>query len=222
MERVEEIYQGFVVDHQLERSGLFEALRERYTSLDAVLYPGCFVHLTPSFFFQHVVYVDRNDLARGFFGNKEGVLRKVRSRQQYAQPPHIRFIAQDYLQPLPVLEESFDLLLALYAGGISRACGRYLRVGGLLVTNDHHGDATEAATEENLDLVAVVREQRGRYTFDEQALDTYLVPKAPGRPTRGRVVPSRPELARTADYYVFRKSRPAAASLEPGRFSPPH
>ncbi|MCP3105235.1 hypothetical protein LZ198_40835 [Myxococcus sp. K15C18031901] len=222
MERVEEIYQGFVVDHQLERAGLFAALRERFAALETVLYPGCFVHLTPSFFFQHVVYVDRNDLARGFFGNKEGVMRKVRSRQEYPEPPNVRFIGQDYLQPLPVLEESFDLLLALYAGGISRACGKYLRVGGLLVTNDHHGDATEAAAEENLALVAVMREQRGSYVVDDQDLDKYLVPKAPDRLPRGRPLPARPELARTADYYVFRKTRPALTSLEPGRFSPPH
>ncbi|NTX02191.1 hypothetical protein HUA74_25885 [Myxococcus sp. CA051A] len=222
MERVEEIYQGFVVDHQLERAGLFELLRERFVAVDTVLYPGCFVHITPSFFFQHVVYVDRNDLAQGFFANKDGVLRKISSRQQYAQKAHVRFVSQDYLQPIPALEESFDLLLALYAGGISRACGKYLKVGGLLVTNDHHGDAAEAAAEENLELVAVVKELRGKYTFSDQELAAYLVPKLPPRGPAALDDAGGSHWARPADYYVFRKTRPGAASLETGRFSAPH
>ncbi|MCP3164178.1 hypothetical protein [Myxococcus qinghaiensis] len=222
MERVEEIYQGFVVDHQLERAGLFELLRERFVAVDTVLYPGCFVHITPSFFFQNVVYVDRNDLAQGFFANKDGVLRKIGSRQQYEQQASVRFVAQDYLQPIPALEESFDLLLALYAGGISRACGKYLKVGGLLVTNDHHGDAAEAAAEENLELIAVVKEQRGTFTFSDQELSSYLVPKIPPRGPAARDTAGASHWERPADYYLFRKTRPSAMTLEPGRFSAPH
>ncbi|MFY2559759.1 hypothetical protein ACN469_19140 [Corallococcus terminator] len=222
MERVEEIYQGFVVDHQLERAGLFELLRERFVAVDTVLYPGCFVHITPSFFFQHVVYVDRNDLAQGFFANKDGVLRKIGSCQQYEQKASVRFVAQDYLQPIPALEESFDLLLALYAGGISRACGKYLKVGGLLVTNDHHGDAAEAATEENLELIAVVKEQRGKFIFSDEELSAYLVPKIPPRGPAARDTAGASHWERPADYYLFRKTRPGAATMEPGRFSAPH
>ncbi|MBZ4399483.1 class I SAM-dependent methyltransferase [Myxococcus faecalis] len=222
MERVEEIYQGFVVDHQLERAGLFEVLRERYVAVDTVLYPGCFVHITPSFFFQHVVYVDRNDLAQGFFANKDGVLRKISSRQQYAQKAYVRFVAQDFTQPIPILDESFDLVLSLYAGGIARACGKYLKVGGLLVTNDHHGDAADAAAEENLALVAVVKELRGKFTFSDQELDTYLVPRQATRGPRASRSEGRPEWTRHADYYVFRKTHPGPSTQEPGRFSAPH
>lgn len=222
MERVEEIYQGFVVEHQLERAGLFELLRERYVAVNTVLYPGCFVHITPSFFFQDVVYVDRNDLARGFFANRDGVLSKIGSRQKYQQRPQVRFVSQDYTQPIPVLEESFDLLLALYAGGISRTCGKYLKVGGLLVTNDHHGDAAEAATEETLELIAVVNEAQGTFTLDDQSLDTYLVPSKPALAPGAAEAPRRTEWTRSADYYVFRKMFADPSLQEPSRFSRPH
>ncbi|QSQ15931.1 hypothetical protein [Myxococcus landrumensis] len=222
MERVEEIYQGFVVEHQLERAGLFELLRERFVTVNTVLYPGCFVHITPSFFFQDVVYVDRNDLAQGFFANRDGVLRKIGSRQKYEQRPQVRFVSQDYTQPIPVLDESFDLLLALYAGGISRTCGKYLKVGGLLVTNDHHGDAAEAATEETLELIAVVNEEQGTFTFSDQSLDAYLVPSKAEQASTSVELPKRTEWTRSADYYVFRKMFADPSLQEPSRFTRPH
>jgi hypothetical protein len=134
-----------VVAHGLERLELLEALRGRCPREAAVLYPGCFLHVTPSFFFQHVVYVDRQPLAAEFFADEEGVRAIVAARRRYREAPYLRFLALDYTLPLPLREASYDLVLALHAGGISRSCAGYLRPGGLLLSNDHGGDAADAA-----------------------------------------------------------------------------
>jgi len=61
----------------------------------------------------------------------------------------VRFIHQDFTDPLPLREGSFDLLPALYAPGVARAMARYLCVGGLLATDNHGGDAVDTMREEN-------------------------------------------------------------------------
>ncbi|MGI5863952.1 MAG: hypothetical protein ACOX6T_18115 [Myxococcales bacterium] len=207
--RTEDIYRDFVIAHGLERLALFELLSNRLGESATVLYPGCFVHITPSFFFQHVVYIDRNDLAAAFFAEEKGVRRLIDAHRRYRREPYVRFLAQDFTRELPLRENSFDLLLALYAGGISRSCVRYLKEGGLLVSNDHQGDAREAAARGDLVLSAVITEKRGAVGIVERELDGYLSPKL--RPGKRGTAASTKDYQRSADYYVFRKVRPKVA-----------
>lgn len=195
--RIAVSYQEYVVTPDLERIALLEALRARCPREATVLYPGSSVHVTPSFFFQHVVYVDRSEMSRDFFGRAGAVLELVNARKQYRQQPFIRFVEQDFTANLPVPEGSFDLLLALYAGGISRACGRYVKPGGFVLTNDHHGDAQDAAELPGFELQAVVQERRGKLLFQDTDLERYVGPPGSGGP-RHR---SQPRPA----YYLFRR-----------------
>ena len=55
-----------------ERAGLFELIQKQFLC-ETALYPGCLIHITPSFYFAHVVYVDHNPLSREFFSQKEQV-----------------------------------------------------------------------------------------------------------------------------------------------------
>lgn len=193
--RLANTYQEYVVAPGLERTALLEALRARCPREATLLYPGSSVHLTPSFFFQHVVYVDRSELSRDFFACTRAVLDVVNARKQYRQQPFIRFIEQDFTTDLPVPEASFDVLLALYAGGISRSCGRYVKPGGLVLTDDHHDDAHDAAKLPGFELHAVVNERRGKVVIEEQHLERY----AWADTSRGHRA--------KADYYLFRRGR---------------
>lgn len=172
---VESLYREYVVDHGLERAGLFEAILARDPSLTTVLYPGCFLHVTPSFFFPHVVYVDRSDLAASFFSDAGGVAALVDNHRRYRRKSYRRFIHHDFTEPLPLPDGSFDLLLSLYAGGVTKACARYLRAGGLLVSNDHAGDADEARHDETLEFVATGHARRNRVVFDDAARGVYYL-----------------------------------------------
>ena len=195
--RIAVIYQEYVVAPGLERLALLAELRARCGGEATVLYPGSSVHVTPSFFFQHVVYVDRSELSRDFFARAQAVLDLVNPRKRYRQRPFIRFVEQDFTTELPVPEGSFDLLLALYAGGISRACARYVKPGGFVLTNDHHGDARDAAELPGFELQAVVQERRGKFLFEDADLERYVGPAGSDGP--------RHRSQAKAAYYLFRR-----------------
>lgn len=195
--RVRVIYQEYVVAHDLERIALLEALRERCARDATVLYPGSSVHVTPSFFFPHVVYVDRSELSRDFFARERAVLELVNARKTYRRLPFLRYVQRDFTTDLPLRVGSFDVLLALYCGGVSRACARYLKVGGLLVTNDHQGDARDAAGLAGFELCAVIEERHGKVRFEDQDLARDVPLGGPPKPRRrGEAKP---------DHYLFRK-----------------
>ena len=73
--------------------------------------------------------------------------------------------------------ESFDLLISQYAGFISPVCKVYLKVGGILVANDSHGDASMAVLDPDFELIAVARRRSGKYSLSEKGLEQYFVPK---------------------------------------------
>ena len=198
-------YSKYLVEMNFERCEVFKAI-QGWASSATVLYPGSFIHVTPSFFYQHVVYVDRSPFAEQFFADVPGVFDFVTSRKQYRQPPFIRFIAQDYTVSLPLLENTFDLLISLYAGGISQACKAYLKVGGILLSNNHHDDAGEAARSRDFKLVAVMRHNGNICRFSETDLDSYFVPKKDvGTRAHARYGSTKPEYTQNADYYLFKK-----------------
>ena len=197
-------YHSQYVDLHFERAGLFEAIRERYHPRE-VLYPGCSVHITPSLYFPHVVYVDRSEAARQFFADEKSLREFVSRNKHYRQSAYLRFIARDYSTPLPLREGTFDLLLALFAGGIARACVRYLKIGGHLLTNNHEGDAREAANDERLNLAAVVRFQKGNYFVEETALNKGKVPAQKLNSTYLKRVDQGVEYVERETYYVFER-----------------
>ena len=161
-----ELYRKNYADLQFERAGLFELMQQIYRVSQA-LYPGCFVHLTPSLYFPHVVYVDRHPETQAFFADLESVSQFVERNKHYKRSAYIRFIAQDFTEPLPLPEASFDLLISLFAGGIARTCKRYLKPGGLLITNNHHKDVQDSATDAEFELLSAIRFQRGKYRLIE-------------------------------------------------------
>ncbi len=145
-----------------ERADLFELVRERFNPA-LVLYPGCSVHLTPAFYFPHVVFVDRDPATAAFFADRESVLEQVRRGRHYRRLPFLQFIRGDFEAPLPIRKGQFDLLLALFTPGVSKACHSYLKEGGLLLTNNHRGDALDAARDARLVLVGEIARRAGRY-----------------------------------------------------------
>ncbi len=143
-----------------------------------MLYPGSFVDVAASFVFPVVTYVDSDRRAAKFFGDVEVVDEIISVNQTSGGTRSVEFIAGDYRDDLGLTDESFDLLVSLYAGFVSEYCTRYLRVGGHLLVNPRHGDAAMASIDDRYRLAAVVRSGGPhRYQIDDQQLDTYLVPK---------------------------------------------
>ena len=199
------MYRAFHADRSDERLALFRGLVEHFGVTNA-LYPGSFVHVTPSFVIRRVVYVDSDRRAQAFFEDPR-VLELVDERREYEARPTVGFHRCDYREPLDQLDGSFDLLISQYAGFVSRACKRYLRVGGLLVANDSHGDASMARLDPDWRLVAVYRRRSERFSFGFDELDTYMIPKSGVEPTLASLERTMrgPAFTRAVGGYVFER-----------------
>ncbi len=203
-----DLYRKQYVDLQFERAGLFHAIRQKYGATD-VLYPGSSIHITPSFFFPHVVYVDPSPLAEAFFADREGIMAYIDGNKSYRRSAHVRFLPQDCRTALPLLEGSFDLLISLFAGGISASCGKYVKPGGLLLADNHHGEAQQAASAGPFELISVIRYAKHAYSILERGLDGVPSGKETSR-TKQYLKRASQGLVyvENVEYYVFRKRPP--------------
>src|SRR5215208_3955146 len=199
-------YESHYKSLQFERAGLFKVIHEKYQSRD-VLYPGCSVHVTPSLYFPHVVYVDQSDAAAQFFTDERSIAQFVSRNKHYEQSAYVRFVQQDYSIPLPVMEEKFDLLLALFAGGVAKSCVQYLKVGGILLTNNHEGDAVDAGKDSTLELAGIIHFQEGAYSIKESELDA---PRSPAQKLNNKYLKQMNDDVDYIEnelYYIFQRSR---------------
>lgn len=200
-----DLYRKTYSDILFERAGLFKVIKENY-GCNYVLYPGSSIHITPSLFFPHVVYVDQSPIAIKFFADEPGVLQYINRNKKYKRSAYVRFIAQDYSTAMPLPEEQFDLLISLFADGISRTCKKYLKVGGILVTHNFHNDAAEAAADRELKLIAVVRYRKKTYSLIEDIPEDILTPKRKaGTKKYARRTSDGIEYTEKEDYFIFRR-----------------
>ena len=169
------LYHKYHLDRADERFGMFESLAKHF-SIERVLYPGSFVHVTPSFIFPKVTYVDLEHRAKQFFAAPE-LQKLISERKAYPQEAQIQFHYQDYTKCLPECDESFELLISQYAGFVSQYCQRYLKIGGWLLANNSHGDAGMAYLDDDYELVGVVSRRSDKFSFSVNKLEEYFVPK---------------------------------------------
>lgn len=186
-----------------DRSGLFGALRAAWHPSKA-LYPGSYLDLSPSTAIASVTYNDRR--AARFFANKALVTAELENRTLPGAGADIAFLHMDYTEPLQLPMGGFDLLISLFACPVWEHCRQYLSPGGLLLANASHGDASLAALDPALHLVAAVHEQDGIYQLKTENLDSYLIPKRPAAADPDTIRRQGRGIAytRTAFAYVFK------------------
>lgn len=159
-------YKRFYQDMNFEREGLFEILKEEY-ACNTVLYPGCSIHITPSFYFQHVVYVDISETAKKFFDDINIVLDYINGNKKYKQSAYVQFIHGDYTGQLPLREGNYDLLIALYAGEITQSCMKYVKPGGIILTNNHQKDAEKLLMDSSITLDGLIYKKGKKYVIEK-------------------------------------------------------
>jgi hypothetical protein len=209
------LYEKYHTSRQDERIGLFECVRSEFGPRIG-LYPGCFVHVAPSFVIPRMYYVDSDRNAHRFFA--QGVAKKVvAQRRVYDEPFHIEFFHQDYHKMIPIEEGGVELLVSQYAGFVSEACKKYLARGGYLVANNSHGDAGLAWCDREFALVAVVDRRGDRWSLKTRDLDEYFIPASPEVPQDPlslanyiRDLGKGIGYIKTATDYVFKKIPPSA------------
>ena len=170
-----QLYEKQHVDNNDERLGQFLLLAEKY-NIQSALYPGCFFHITPSFVFPSVTYIDTDKRAKSFFGDSS-MYDYICKHKIYKSNPIVCFHAEDYRNNNLSLGSDFDLLISQYAGFVSQYCKRHLKIGGLLLANNSHGDASMASIDSNYKLIGVINKRGDKYTLSDKDLDSYLIPK---------------------------------------------
>lgn len=188
--------------HPGDRHRLFRAIGQA-VSPKAVLYPGSFVDIAPSFVFPSVTYVDIDRRAARFFSDHDGVLELIGSQAASPDEPDVTFVHQDYTADLDLPEQGFDLLVSLYAGLVSAHCTRHLCLGGTLLAGPSHGDVAMAALDPRYRLSGVVLSRSGDYRVTADDLDTYLIPKHPEHATRESVLTTGRGVAYTRPAFAY-------------------
>jgi hypothetical protein len=204
-ESVLDLYKKYFQDRQFERLDLFQIIAARF-NMQRVLYPGSFVHITPSFVFPDVVYVDNDKQAKQFFNEPE-IYEFITQKKQYPQPAQVQFQFADYRNDIEHPVSGFDLLISQYAGFVGLHCKPYLKAGGFLLANNSHGDAGLAAIDEDYQLIAVFSLRNGKHKMIEKNLDEYFVPKAPLQITKEYLEKLQKGIGykKTGSAYLFQK-----------------
>ena len=201
-----DLYHKFFSERDFERLDLFQLLAERY-AVQRVLYPGSFVHITPSFVYPDVVYVDTDRKAKKFFASPE-VRKYIEEHKRHPQPANFSFHPIDYRNGLEEIEMSFDLLISQYAGFIGQHCKHHLQAGGYLLANNSHGDAGVAALDPDYQLAAVAHRRNDKFRLSQSNLDVYFVPKSIKRELTKEYLMDLQKgvgYTKTASNYIFRK-----------------
>lgn len=158
-----------------ERLGLFQRLSDEY-SIEEVLYPGSYAHITPAFIFPVVIFNDVYKKLQNFYESDE-IKEYINTRKFYSVKANYSYICADYKSPLPITDSEFDLLISQYAGFISRACKQYLKIGGILVVNNSHGDASMASISPEYVLNAIINKRGRNFILSTRDLEKYFIPK---------------------------------------------
>ena len=171
---VQKLYQDYVNKYG-ERLSLFELLNNKFM-IKSALYPGCALHITPSFFFPLTVYADIYSKSKPFFRKKD-LLDFIIKNKRYDEKPIVRFYPSDYTKDFDEEDKTFDLLISQYAGFVSKYCKRYLKIGGILLVNNSHGDASMASIDEDFKFFAVINLRNQKYYYSEKNLEHYFISK---------------------------------------------
>lgn len=200
-----DLYEKYFQERQFERLDLFQIIADKF-NVQRALYAGSFVHITPSFIFPDVVYVDNDKQAKQFFGKPE-VFTFIAERKIYPQESKVTFHFADYRNGFDEPFETFDLLISQYAGFVGQHCKSYLKTGGFLLANNSHGDAGMAAIDDDYRLKAVFSIRNGKYRINEINLDEYFVPKSQIQITKDYLekLQKGTSYKKTAGVYLFQR-----------------
>lgn len=135
------------------RKTLYRVVVKEY-DIHTAIYPGCHIDIAPSMVVPKVTYIDNFKGAIYFFKHMDSIKEYIEQNKEYTDSCEISFIGQDYTQTLKIDEA--DLIISQYAGFVGQATKQFLKVGGILLCNDSHGDATLARFDENFEFIGII------------------------------------------------------------------
>lgn len=201
-----QLYKKYYVEKQSENIQLFRLLKHHY-GLKSAIYPGSFIHITPSLVFPKTAYIDNDRRVNKFF-NDPKVLEWIELHKEYKDKSQIIAFQQNYSTKTPYNIGEYDLLISQYAGFVSQKCKDYLISGGLLLVNNSHADAGLAFLDSDYELIAAVNQIKGKWSLKESELDDYFIPKKGAHPPKTELISTMRGIGykKTSRNYLFRKT----------------
>ena len=170
--KIPPLYKKYFIDKSDERVMLFKIINSAYSPQKG-LYPGSFVHITPSFFIKDMTYIDSDKRVGSFFSD-ESLLDFIEENKEYSDKPIIKCFQEDYSNELPIEKNSFDIMFSFYAGFISQSCKKYLNDNGILICNNSHGDASIAFTDSDYSLIGVIMRNGDKFRIVDNNPELYF------------------------------------------------
>ena len=198
------------------RNALYEAVAKEF-SIRSAIYPGSHIDIAPSLVIPEVTYIDNFKGAISFFKHLDIIKEYIEQNKKYSDACKIDFIGQDYTQLFEI--EQVDLIISQYAGFVGQATKRYLKIGGVLLCNDSHGDATMARFDDDFEFIGIVDEQNNIRLTDIE--NYFCLPK--GRAVDLKTVKEKMKGLKytlSAENYIFRKLTPQPPTLHQTRTLP--
>lgn len=206
MKNMLELYMKYNVNKDYTSIGLFREIQKKY-NLSKVLYPWCYVHITPSLIFPYVTYVDSFRNTHKFYESQD-VKEFIQEHKEYSQDSEFTFYQKDYTKDIPENIETFNVIISQYWWFVWQATKKYLKKWWILVCNNSHWDASMASFDSDYELVAIYnRVSDEKYRISENNLDKYLIPKDISKNKREIIEKNMRWIAYTKSPsgYIFRK-----------------
>lgn len=153
-------YDQLYVNLQFERAGLFRLVK-KLIPVASAFYPCCSYHITPSFFFPRVYYLDKSDTAAAFFKDKAQVDKIIDSRKEVSES-HWEFIQADVTDSLDSIPE-VDLVIVLYGGDVLKHAFTKARPKGNILTSSDFSADTFLMNDPRYNCLFNVAFQSGEY-----------------------------------------------------------
>lgn len=179
MKRPVNVYEQLYRQMSFEREGLFKLVRS-LIPVHRVLYPGSSVHITPSFIFSNVCYLDHADKANRFFDDADLVNDIICKNKDYKHDAKWSFINTNFQNDLRGLAGSFDLIISLFSGKQLEYTSRYLEKGGCVLTSDEFSDHDYLMGNQNFELKFTIQAVANHYVVRNDAEHLRSRPSKPG------------------------------------------
>lgn len=138
-----------------DRKSLYKLVAKEF-NIKTAIYPGSHIDIAPSMIIPKVTYIDNFKGAIKFFKEIDIIKKYIESNKEYKEPCEIAFIGQDYKESLAI--EQVDLIISQYAGFVGQDTKNSLKIGGILLANDSHGDASLAYLDDDYEFIGVINE----------------------------------------------------------------
>ncbi len=188
------------VDKIGNRKNIYKIVKDTF-DLKSAIYPGSYIDIVPSLILEEVTYIDNFKKANTFFKQKNEIVKYIEENKEYSNPSYINFIYDDYSKVSNI--EMVDLIISQYAGFVGQETKQFLKIGGILLANDSHGDATLAYLDESYQFIATL--DNDIITFDNLEKYFFLSRKRMINLSEVNEKQKGPKYINNAQNYIFKK-----------------